>query len=366
MLIFCLLLVFVLLGVHTWAREIRPRARDVGIVIGDLPPGELNAITDVAGVRVGHVTLIEGDSVRTGATVILPHGGNLFNEKVPAAVHVGNAFGKLMGSTQIQELGNLESPIALTNTLNVGKVADALVEYMLAQPGNEEVRSINVVVGETNDGSLSAIRSRSVEKEHVFAALSAAAEGPVEEGTVGAGTGTVCFGWKGGIGTASRQLDSYVVGVLVQANFGGKLTIAGVPIYRELSLSGGGGDQGAGSCMIVVATDAPLDSRNLERLAMRALAGMARTGANFSDGSGDFVIAFSTAPSLRIRTDGGALTGGAVLQNAAASPLFQAAIEATEEAIVNALCKATTVSSRFGTVRALPLAKVEELVGRFK
>lgn len=362
MLIYTLLFVFLLLSVGAWSRESRPRARQAGIVIGDLPTGEINAITDVPGVRVGHTTLVEGDSVRTGVTAILPHGGNLFQEKVPAAVCVGNAFGKLIGSTQIEELGNLESPIALTNTLNVGKVADALVEYMLNLPGNEAVRSINVVVGETNDGQLNDIRGRHVHQEHVLAALEAAVGGPVEEGSVGAGTGTTCFGWKGGIGTASRRLHGYTVGVLVQANFGGSLTIAGVPIYRELSPRQQEKASGDGSCMIVVATDAPLDSRNLERLAQRALAGMARTGASFSDGSGDYAIAFSTAPELRIRADGSARTGAPVLTNQAASPLFGAVIEATEEAIVNALFKATEVSSRFGTVRALPLEKVLHLL----
>ncbi len=362
--IYCLLLVLILLSVHARSQEARPRARDVGIIIGARPTGALNAITDVAGVRVGHSTLVEGDSVRTGVTVVLPHEGNLLRAKVPAAVCVGNAYGKLIGSTQVEELGNIESPIALTNTLNVGKVADALVEYMLEQPGNQQVRSINVVVGETNDGSLNDIRGRHVDKEHVFAALAQAAGGPVEEGSVGAGTGTVCLGWKGGIGTSSRRVDGYTVGVLVQANFGGALTIAGTPVYRELSPEQEE-DSGDGSCMIVVATDAPLDSRNLKRLAWRALAGMARTGSHFSDGSGDYVIAFSTAPQLRIREDGSAQTGGPVLKNAAASLLFQAVIEATEEAIVNALFKAAPVSSRFGAVRGLPVEEVVKIVERF-
>ena len=341
------------------AEESRPRARQLGVTIGDLPIGELNSITDVTGVLVGHVTVVEGDSVRTGVTVIVPHGGNLFTEKVPAAIYVGNAHGKLFGSTQVEELGNIESPIALTNTLNVGKVADALVEYVLHQDGNEGVRSVNVVVGETNDGSLSDIRGRHVTRDHLFGALEAASGGPVTEGAVGAGTGTVCFGWKGGIGTASRRLGDHTLGVIVQANFGGSLTIAGVPVYRHLSPHRK--DDGLGSCMIVVATDAPVDSRNLKRLAKRTLAGMARTGSDCSDGSGDYVIAFSTAPELRIVRDL-ELTGDAVLQNSAMNPLFQAAIETTEEAIVNALFTATTTSTRFGKAKALPVDKVLPLL----
>ena len=301
-----------------------------------------------------------GDSVRTGVTIILPHGGNLFQEKVPAGVFVGNAFGKLFGSTQVMELGNVESPIALTNTLNVGLVADALVEYVLSLPGNEKVRSVNVVVGETNDGRLHDIRGRQVKQEHLFAAVASAAGGPVAEGTVGAGTGTICYGWKGGIGTASRLAGDYTVGVLVQANFGGTLTIAGTPIHRHLSPAHG--DSADGSCMIVVATDAPLDSRNLRRLAQRALFGMARTGSSFPDGSGDYAIAFSTAAELRIVDDGSGMTGAPVLANAAADPLFLAAIEASEEAIVNALFTAETVSSRYGTALALPVEAVMRLV----
>ncbi len=335
----------------------RPRVAEAGIRIGTLPPGKHNAITDVAGVRVGHATVHKGDRVRTGVTVVLPHGGNLFRDKVPAAIHVGNGFGKLMGATQVQELGNIESPIALTNTLNVGKVADALVAHMLALPGNEKVRSINVIVGETNDGGLNDIRGRHVEARHVEQALAAAKTGPVAEGSVGAGHGTICFGWKGGIGTASRRAGEYTVGVLVQSNFGGTLRVAGTPVPRHL----GPARKDDGSCMIVVATDAPLCHRNLERLAKRALAGMARTGASFSNGSGDYVIAFSTAKELRVRP-GGDKTGAAVLKNERMTPLFRAVAEATEEAILNSLFQATTVSSSKRTVSAIPLDKLLPLL----
>jgi D-aminopeptidase len=312
-------------------------------------------------VKVGHATVIEGDAVRTGVTVVLPHGGNLFREKVPAAVHVGNAFGKLIGSTQVQELGNLESPIALTNTLNVWIVADSLAGYMLELPGNEDVKSVNVVVGETNDGRLNDIRGRHVSRDHVLAAIRAASTGPVPEGSVGAGTGTICFGWKGGIGTASRVLNNYSVGVLVQSNFGGSLTIAGIPVHKKLQPRARRASED-GSCMIVVATDAPLDSRNLERLAQRALAGMARTGSSFSNGSGDYAIAFSTAESLRVRTNGSPRVAASVLSNDAANPLFRAVIEATEEAILNSLFKATDVSSRYGEGVAIPIDQVLRLV----
>jgi D-aminopeptidase len=336
-------------------QESRPRVAEAGIKIGTLPPGKHNAITDVAGVRVGHCTVHKGDSVRTGVTIILPHAGNLFQEKVPAAIHVGNGFGKLVGITQVQELGNIESPIALTNTLNVGKVMDALVAHMLALPGNEKVRSVNVVVGETNDGSLNDIRGRHVEAKHVQQAIGSAKPGPAEEGSVGAGYGTVCFGWKGGIGTASRRASDHVVGVLVQSNFGGTLTISGTKVPRNLRHS----NKDDGSCMIVVATDAPLDHRNLERLARRALAGMARTGASFSNGSGDYVIAFSTAKELRIRP-GGKKTGAPVLKNEHMTLLFRAVAEATEEAILNSLFRATTVSSKKRTVEAIPLDKLRK------
>ncbi|HUP62222.1 MAG TPA: P1 family peptidase [Thermoanaerobaculia bacterium] len=315
----------------------RPRARDIGLVVGTLPPGPLNAITDVAGVKVGHTSVIRGENVRTGVTVILPHERNLFREKVTGAVFVGNGFGKLMGSTQIEELGEIESPIALTSTLNVPRVADALIDYMLALPGNENVRSINVVVGETNDGRINDIRGRHVGREEVFAAIRNAKSGPVEEGSVGAGVGTVAFGWKGGIGTASRRLaNGATVGVLVQSNYGGTLMINGVPIARAP-------DEGKGSIMIVVATDAAVDARNLKRMGLRAIMGLARTGSNGSNGSGDYVIAFTTARNP-----------ATLVSNDDMSPLFQATIEATEEAVYNSLLRATDV----GVVRALPVEEV--------
>jgi D-aminopeptidase len=345
----------------------RPRLREAGIVIGELPAGRLNAITDVPGVRVGHTTVIDRDWVRTGVTIVLPHGGNLFQEKVPAAIAVANGFGKLVGATQVQELGELESPIALTGTLNVHRVADALLSWMLEQPGNTEVRSLNVVVGETNDGGLNDVRGRHVDEAHVREALRTASDGAVAEGSVGAGTGTRCFGFKGGIGTASRQVrldaaTAYLVGVLVQTNFGGRLRLNG----REVPQAVLGGEPAprereGGSCMIVLATDAPLDARNLQRLAERCFAGMARTGASFSNGSGDYAIAFSTATVLRQRTDNPSPTvGAAVLRNDKLSPLFIAAAEATEEAILNSLFKATPIASRVGRAEALPLPKLLE------
>jgi D-aminopeptidase len=348
----------------------------MGVAPGVFPPGPLNAITDVAGVRVGHLTLIEGDRVRTGVTAIVPHGGNLFQEKVPAAVFVGNAFGKLAGSTQIDELGTIETPIVLTNTLSVGAAVAAAVQWTLAQPGNAEVRSVNAVVGETNDGGLNDIRGQHVTKDHVLAAIGAAREGPVEEGAVGAGTGTQCFGWKGGIGTASRVVPAggtrFVLGVLVQTNFGGVLTIDGVPVGRLLGryafgppVSGQAGAGSAdGSCMIVVATDAPLDARDLKRLAARAVFGLARTGSSFSHGSGDYAIAFSTDPGLRARTADRAPAPRTILPSDGVSPLFQATLEATEEAVYNSLFRATTMSGNGRTVDAIPLDRVRELLAR--
>ena len=332
--------------------EPRPRARDIGVAPGILPAGALNAITDVGGVRVGHATLIRGENVRTGVTVILPHGGNLFRDKVPGAVFVGNGFGKLMGSTQIRELGEIESPIALTSTLNVPRVADALIDWMLALPGNEDVRSINVVVGETNDGQLNDIRGRHVGRDEVFAALKNATTGAVEEGSVGAGTGTIAFGWKGGIGTSSRKLPAkmggWTVGVLVQTNFGGILTIDGAPIGRALGkyYLKNELENADGSITIVIATDAPVDARNLERMGARAMAGLARTGAAMTNGSGDYAIAFSTQRSP------------ATMKNDDMSPLFLATIEATEEAIYNSLFKATDV----GNVKALPIEAVLRVI----
>ena len=341
-------LVLLLVFAATLSAE-RPRAREAGVTPGILPAGPLNAITDVAGVKVGQATVVRDPNIRTGVTVVLPHGGNLFRQKVPAAVFVGNGFGKLMGSTQIMELGEIESPIALTATLNVPRVADALLDHMLALPGNEDVRSINVVVGETNDGHLNDIRGRHVGREEVFAALRTAKGGPVEEGSVGAGTGTVAFGWKGGIGTASRRLPAtlggWTVGVLVQTNYGGVLTIDGVAVGEKLGQHylKSEIENADGSIMIVLATDAPVDARNLERMAARTMWGLARTGAAGTNGSGDYAIAFSTARGAT-----------SLVANDSMSPLFLAAIEATEEAIYNSLFKATDA----GTIKALPLEKV--------
>jgi D-aminopeptidase len=344
----------------------RPRAREANVIVGTLPPGPLNAIADVAGVRVGHTTVIEGDGVRTGVTAILPHGGNVYQERVPAAIFVGNGFGKLLGVTQVQELGELETPILLTGTLSVWKSADAMVAWLLAQPGMETVRSINPVVGETNDGLLNDIRARPIRPEHVIAALENAKPGPVAEGTVGAGTGTVAFGWKGGIGTSSRRVPEkaggYTVGVLVQSNFGGDLTIAGVNVGRELErMKQQTNNSGDGSIMIVVATDAPLSARNLERLAARTMTGLARTGSNMSNGSGDYAIAFSTAVECRRRRDE-PLHQVKELSNEAMTPLFQAVAEATEEAIYNSMFRATTVKGHRGTVEALPVERTLKIL----
>jgi len=377
--------------VHSQARA---RARDLGVAPGVFPPGPLNAITDVADVRVGHTTIVEGDSVRTGVTAIVPHGGNVFQEKVAGAVFVGNAFGKLAGSTQVAELGTIETPIVLTNTLSVGVAVDALVRYTLSQRGNEQVRSVNAVVGETNDGGLNDIRGLHVMTKHVLDAIANATTGPVAEGAVGAGTGTICYGWKGGIGTSSRKLDGtgYTVGVLAQTNFGGNLTIAGVPIYKmlqPLNRRNAGSDRGQavvgprsdhgqarvrsqldrgptgsddGSCMLVVATDAPLDARDLYRLGARAVFGLGRTGSAYSNGSGDFAIAFSTAPGMRSAFNETSPRVRQILPTDATSPLFEAALEATEEAVYNSLFQATTVTSRFGTAEAIPLEKLRELL----
>ncbi len=350
----------------------RPRAREIGIMVGNLAAGPANAITDVAGVRVGHVTVIEGDSVRTGVTAILQHGGNTFLERVPAAIHIANAYGKLVGSTQVQELGELETPILLTCTLCVWRAADAMVDWLLKQSGMENVRSINPVVGETNDGELNNIRARPLRAEHVTGALESARSGPVAEGSVGAGTGTVAFGFKGGIGTASRvwpgAQGNYTVGVLVQSNFGGSLTINGAPVGRELRTRANPQQRGGdGSIMVVVATDAPLDARNLERLAARAITGLARTGSAMSNGSGDFVIAFSTATSVRRN----AMSGNAPraiqdLPNDYMSGLFRAVADATEEAVYNSMFKATTVRSATGTVEALPLEPTLEILRTYR
>lgn len=325
-----------------FAQQGRKRVREYGIECGTLPVGRYNAITDVPGVKVGQATVIEGRNIRTGVTVILPHGGNLFREKLRAAIFVGNGFGKLMGSTQVNELGEIESPIALTATLNVPRVADALLDYLLDLPGNEKARSINVVVGETNDGQLNDIRARRVGKAEVFAAINNAKSGPVEEGVVGAGTGTICFGWKGGIGTSSRTVGAFTLGVLVQSNYGGSLRIAGMP-FENGKVGPASGD---GSIMIVVATDAPLEHRELERLGARAMWGLGRTGSSGSNGSGDYVIAFTTS-----RT-------GDPIKGDRLSPLLAAVIDATEEAVLNSLFMARTMEGNGVRVEALPVDRV--------
>lgn len=374
---------------QTSAQAARPRAREVGVKIGVLPTGPQNAITDVAGVAVGQTTIIRGNNIRTGVTAILPHGGNLFGEKVPGAIFVGNGFGKLAGSTQVNELGEIETPILLTSTLSVPKTADFLMDYMLGLPGNENVRSINPVVAETNDGGLNDIRGRWVTRDDVFGALKNAKSDSVEEGSVGAGTGTVAFGWKGGIGTSSRRLPEslggYTIGVLVQSNFGGVLSIDGVPVGEELgqfylknsigtARTGSINDlrdprsaipdlqSGDGSIIIVIATDAPLDHRQLSRLSARSMSGLARTGSSMTNGSGDYAIAFSTQNRVRSSESKRAVT---VLGNDAMSPLFQAVIEATEEAILNSLFKATTVTGNGRTVEALPIDRVREIMKRY-
>ncbi|NDK56194.1 DmpA family aminopeptidase [Pontibacter fetidus] len=349
----------------------RKRARDYGVKIGVLPTGKYNAITDVPGVKVGHTTLIQGSNIRTGVTAILPHGGNIFQDKVPAAIYVGNGFGKLAGSTQVQELGNLETPIILTNTLSVGTAMNAVINYTLNQKGNQEVRSVNAVVGETNDGYLNDIRGRHVTENHVLESIKQAKTGEVTEGNVGAGTGTVCYGFKGGIGTASRKLPAsvggYTVGVLVQTNFGGVLQIDGVPVGEELEhyfMMQQIKDSADGSCMIVVATDAPLDARNLERLAKRALLGMGKTGGIAANGSGDYVIAFSTEPTIRVPYNSESSTQTATyLINDVMSPLFLATIEATEEAIINSLFAAETMNGTENhKTEALPIDKVVKIL----
>jgi D-aminopeptidase len=350
------------------AQEARPRARELGIRPGVLEPGPLNAITDVADVRVGHVTLESGDRIRTGVTAILPHGGNLFQEKVAGAVFVGNAFGKLAGSTQVRELGTIETPIVLTNTLAVGTAVEAVVDWTLEQPGNADVRSVNALVGETNDGTLNDIRSRAVTAAHVRRAIDAAIDGPVPEGGVGAGTGTVAFGWKGGIGSSSRRVPgARTVGVLVQSNYGGVLTIDGVPVGKGLRADAAAAwrFQEHGSCMIIVATDAPLTARDLERLAARALFGLARTGASYSNGSGDYAIAFSTAPGARVRHGETGPRDRTTLPGDALSPLFQAALEATEEAVYNSMLRAKTMSGNGITIEALPLDTIRTLLRQY-
>jgi D-aminopeptidase len=359
----------------------RPRVRDFGLKIGVLSVGALNAITDVPGVKVGHTTIIKGDSIRTGVTAIVPHSGNLFQEKVPGAIHVGNGFGKLMGSTQVNELGEIETPILLTSTLSVPKVGDFLIDYMLELPGNENVQSINPVVAETNDGYLNDIRGRPITREDVFAALKNAKSGAVEEGSVGAGTGTVAFGWKAGIGTSSRKLSpplgGYTIGVLVQSNFGGVFSIDGVPVGFELgqyylknaSISTDSKSQithpqsADGSIIIVIATDAPLDHRQLRRLAERSMSGLARAGSSMANGSGDYAIAFSTANRINAANK---IRSIQVVGNDAMSPLFQAVIEATEEAIYNSMFKATTITGKDKrTIEALPVERVKDVLRKY-
>lgn len=361
------------------AAEERVRARTLGIAPGIFAPGPLNAITDVEGVRVGHATLRHGDRIRTGVTAILPHGSNSYRSRVPAAVHVGNGFGKLIGSTQVDELGELETPILLTCTLCVWKAADAMVEWMLRLPGMETVRSVNPVVGETNDGGLNDIRARPVTADAVWQALDKASGGPVQEGSVGAGTGTVAFGWKGGIGTSSRKLPEslggWTVGVLVQSNYGGELRMGGVPVGRALGRysfkdavalapkAGAANDRGDGSVIVVIATDAPMSDRNLGRVAARAMMGLGRTGSSASNGSGDYTIAFSTSALVRRATDTPRLAV-TELANDQMSAVFQAGVDAVEEALYNSLLMATTESGNGITVEAIPLAPLREVLRR--
>lgn len=390
------MLVVTLIGVATAAqtqnpdaKQARPRIRELGVKVGVLPTGDLNAITDVSGVLVGHTTLVRGEEIRTGVTAILPHGGNLFHEKVPGAVFVGNGFGKLAGSTQIDELGEIETPILLTGTLAVPRVADAVLDYMLALGGNEDVQSINPLVAETNDGYLNDIRGRHIEPVDVLTAIKNAKSGPVAEGSVGAGTGTVAFGFKGGIGTSSRKLPpnlgGFTVGVLVQTNFGGILTINGAPVGQELdryylkeelnqaatnppAINQRPPDSADGSVIIVIATDAPVDARNLKRMAARSMMGLARTGASGSNGSGDYAVAFSTSPDVRIHTIANVNRNAPrtlkTLPNDAMSPLFLAVVESSEEAIYNSLFRATTMTGRGHTVEALPLDRTVEILRR--
>ena len=356
------------------AAEERPRARDIGLVIGTFQTGSLNAITDVADVKVGHVTVIEGDDIRTGVTAIIPGPGNLYTHPMPAWIHVGNGYGKLIGETQVREFGELETPILLTCTLCVWSAANALKEWVYEQPGMGE-HTINPIVGETNDGSVNNMWADPIQREQVFEALANARGGPVEEGSVGAGTGTQAFGWKGGIGTSSRvlpeSLGGYTVGVLVQTNYGGTLTINGAPVGRELGTysyrselerAGTGDNQEDGSIMMVVATDAPLNARSLDRIAMRAIMGLARTGSFASNGSGDYVIAFSTDPGVRRPRESDVPVASSVLVNDSMSPLFAATAEATEEAIYNAIFKATTVSSSRGTLEAIPIDELKRIL----
>jgi len=368
----------VLLAFGVAAAQERPRARDVGLVVGIFPAGELNTITDVAGVKVGHSTIIEGDDIRTGVTAIIPGRGNLYTHPIPAWIHVGNGYGKLVGETQVREFGEIETPILLTCTLCVWSAANGLKEWVYEQPGMGE-HTVNPVVGETNDSRVNNMWADPVQREHVFDALASASGGPVEEGSVGAGTGTQAFGWKGGIGTSSRvlpgSLGGYTVGVLVQTNYGGVLTMNGAPVGRELGaysyigdldVADTGDNQEDGSIMMVVATDAPLNARGLDRIAMRAMMGLARTGSFASNGSGDYVIAFSTHPGVRRPRESEAPVATPSLANASMSPLFAATAEATEEAIYNAILKATTVTSSRGTLEAIPVEDILRILEEYK
>jgi len=370
-------LLMLLTGVTLAADEDRPRARDLGLIVGTIPTGPLNAITDVAGVRVGHSTIVEGDDIRSGLTAIVPGPGNLYTHPMPAWIHVGNGYGKLVGETQVREFGEIETPILLTCTLCVWSAANGLKEWIYEQPGMGE-HTVNPVVGETNDSRVNNMWADPVQKKHVFEALDTASGGPVEEGSVGAGTGTQAFAWKGGIGTSSRVLPEglggYTVGVLVQTNYGGVLTMNGAPVGRELrqysymrdlEASGKEANQEDGSIMMVVATDAPLNAKSLERLSMRAMMGLARTGSFASNGSGDYVIAFSTDPAVRRPRESDTAVTTPSLVNASMSPLFAAATEATEEAIYNAILKATTVSSSRGTLEAISISDVERVLKKY-
>ncbi|MFT7207973.1 MAG: D-aminopeptidase [Pseudohongiellaceae bacterium] len=355
----------------------RPRAREAGVVVGVFQPGELNAITDVAGVRVGHTTLIEGDDIRTGVTAIIPAPGNLYTHPIPAWIYTGNGYGKMVGETQVREFGEIETPILLTCTLCVWSAANALKQWMYEQPGMGE-HTLNPIVGETNDARVNNMWADPIQKEEVYAALNSASAGPVEEGSVGAGTGTQAFGWKGGIGTSSRvlpaKLGGYTVGVLVQTNYGGALSINGAPVGRELGSYAyrdflepvADTDKEDGSIMMVVATDAPLTARNLDRVARRAMMGLARTGSFASNGSGDYVIAFSTNPNVRKPRVSEVPVSVEVLVNESMTPLFAATAEATEEAIYNALFKATTISSSRGELRAIPLEDLMRVLEKYQ
>jgi len=370
------ILIFICTVLSAFAQEKRGRARDFGVTIGILPTGQWNAITDVPGVKVGQIAVVEGDHVRTGVTAILPHDGNIFQDKVSAAVYVGNGFGKMMGISQIDELGNIETPILLTNTLNAPKVADAVLDYVLSLPGNENVRSVNTVVGETNDGRLNDIRGRHVHQEHVLKAIQTAQSGKVQEGNVGAGVGTECLGFKGGIGTASRKLPEskggYTVGVLAQTNFGGVLTINGAPVGRALHnfymMEKKESYKVDGSCMIVIATDAPLSSRNLKRLAKRSFISFGNVGAFSSNGSGDYSIAFTTNPANRVpyNPKDQIELETRDIHNSELSPLFMAVWEATEEAILNSLFMAEDQTGRNGnSLKALPIKETLEILKKY-